>query len=128
MPSSVWCVVHPDGHVEHQVGEPTMSAIRKALGGYKPSEVGLDARLNPVMRLFRADIVGKDALANYPVRAIVQGHLVPPLVPIVGRMVLTGVGGEGLPADVLARLRDTDLRARERDTIAVASDPTSVAP
>lgn len=125
MNESVWCVVHPDGHVEHQPGEPTMSAIRKGLGGYKPIEVGLDARLNPYMRLFRADVVGKDALANYPVRALVQGHLVPPLVPIVGRMVLTGVGGEGLPIDVLDRLRDTDARARERDTIAMADAQVS---
>ena len=91
-----------------------MSAIRKALGGYKPAEVHLDARLNPVMRLFRADVVSKDAPANYPVRAIVIGHLVPPLVPIVGRMVLTGVMGEGLPADVLARLSHSDMRAREQ--------------
>jgi hypothetical protein len=98
-----------------------MSAIRKALGGYKPTEVHLDAQLNPVMRLFRADVVAKDALANYPVRAIVQGHLVPPLTPIVGRMVLTGVGDEGLPSDVLTRLHETDARAREREQMQVMS-------
>jgi hypothetical protein len=122
IPSSTWCVVHPDGHVEHQEGEPTMSAIRKSLGGYKPAEIALDTVLHPYMRLFRADVVARDALANYPVRAIVQGHLVPPMVPIVGRMVLTGVGGEGLPADVLARLHDTDSRARERDVMAQSAD------
>jgi len=115
MNESTWCVVHPDGTVQHQEGEPTMSAIRKALGGYKPAEVSLDSQLSPVMRLFRTDVVARDAVANYPIRAIVTGHLVPPIVPIVGRMVLTGVMGEGLPADVLARLSLTDARARERD-------------
>jgi hypothetical protein len=106
--------VYPEGRVEHQEGEPTTSAIRKALGGYRPVEVSLDGHLTPLLRVFRADIVSKEALANYAVRAITHGHVVPPIMPIVGRMVVTGVDGEGLPVDVLARLANADRFARSR--------------
>jgi hypothetical protein len=56
-------------------------------------------------------VVGEDAIANYPARAILAGHLTGP-TPLVGPIVLSGVDGAGLPSDVLARLDVFDVRAR----------------
>jgi len=93
---STWSVLYPDGKVDHQPGEATTVAIRKALRGYAPSRIPLDARLDEHLHAWRAEVVGEaDTVANYPARAI-----------------LSGVDGRGLPADVLARLETFNARAR----------------
>jgi hypothetical protein len=108
---STWSVLYPDGKVEHQIGAATDVAIRKALRGYAPLRIALDADLDGHLHAWRAEVVGADVVANYPARAILAGHLTGPTT-LVGPIVLAGVDGRGLPGDVLARLETFDLRAR----------------
>lgn len=110
---STWCLLHPTGVVEHQLGEPTHVTIRKALRGYTAIAIPLDAGLDDHLHAWRADWTDGSEAANYPARAILAGHLTGP-TPLVGPIVLSGVDGKGLPADVLERLAGFSARAAAR--------------
>ena len=110
---STWCVLNVDGTVTHQPGEPTHVAIRRALAGYAPQRIDLDDAVNQRIAAWRAEVTGQDAVANYPGRALLAGHLAGPTA-LLGPIVLAGIDGEGLPEDILEKLTGYDQRARAR--------------
>ena len=109
---STWCVLQPDGRVEHQPGPASNTAIRKALGGYQPAAINLDPIVDAHVHAWRTGVT-VEAEANYPARALLAAWLrEPPGFTLQGPVVLSGVDGEGLPIDVLERLAAFDARAR----------------
>ena len=109
---STWCVVHPDGRVEHQAGDATHTAIRKALGGYTPTPVALEKAWDQHVRVWRADVLTANTPPNPTMASLVAGHQIRPIIEVAGRIVVSGVDGAGIPEDILDWLDRADKRAR----------------